>query len=937
MNTVSRLLSVWAVAAALSVSADITVSPGASNPAYPPTNPDPFAVVDLDLEGNILTVDDGSEVTISDTLSVGGRVVLESGATVSAMNTALFDDAGQSMTSSGAVFVNSATFDAGTFLSGAGSGLYLGIDGGTVTTDGTNFAGGQFLGFGMDNGAQFISNGDFSFTGMGAIPTSDSTFYLGPLIADPSVDAGSFDGTEAAGNTANATLIQNEETTNQTAVSTAVSNYSGTGAIDATLGNDILFRVNGNANLGGNTSDQTLFFGQDSSFTVTGNLTFGTGAMISNLVMLGADLDVGGQFFSRADDGSSSSIFFVDGTIDVGEWNHSATNVSTSALTVDRSTIQIGAGGDFDVRALNGSVSNLNISDSTITNLAGGILMQADGGSVQATNFGDTPVIINGDLVGGADNSSIQSLFASGDIALNGGDFVFLAGNSSTAVASLSTLKLTGDSVQTTHNGGGASLTQSFGNIDFDLTNGFLIEGFGDGTSSDITVSLGAEMVGDTGITGSIGNDFEVRSFGNSLNTSITIGDFSASIGGNLIFEMPALTNSESRLVLTEFAPEVSGDVLFDVARSPGAVDSTLQAAVGFSAGGNVSITENTIGSLMGSMDVGGTIVNSGQIDFEIANGDTVSATTFTLANLASSEGDLLIARGAFSRGTLEVNDLVEGLGTGTVTFDGGIYRTTMTNAALFSTFEPGDIVFDNDGACIDTNTFDLTTTFPFAGPGGLTKLGKGTLALDGTSTYTGDTVVVGGTLFVNGSIINSDEIFVGTINGNSGNTLELTENASLPGSSCIHLAPGNALRLPEEITSFSELSAALGSVVLKIRSNDQWVAVTGLNFASLTLEFDVGSDTTMITAPGGGLSEEDGFQITGVQVDGDQITLTWESLPDLIYGIEYSPDLSVGGWLDVTGFTSIPGSTGSSTTQTFTNPLGTPASTYFRINRTSH
>jgi hypothetical protein len=52
-------------------------------------------------------------------------------------------------------------------------------------------------------------------------------------------------------------------------------------------------------------------------------------------------------------------------------------------------------------------------------------------------------------------------------------------------------------------------------------------------------------------------------------------------------------------------------------------------------------------------------------------------------------------------------------------------------------------------GATIDSNGFDVLFTGSLTGPGGLTTVGPGSVALLGTNTYLGGTMVSSGTLIV--------------------------------------------------------------------------------------------------------------------------------------------------------------------------------------------
>ncbi|CFX14326.1 Outer membrane autotransporter barrel domain-containing protein (fragment) [Candidatus Filomicrobium marinum] len=113
------------------------------------------------------------------------------------------------------------------------------------------------------------------------------------------------------------------------------------------------------------------------------------------------------------------------------------------------------------------------------------------------------------------------------------------------------------------------------------------------------------------------------------------------------------------------------------------------------------------------------------------------------------------------NNGVLATRVVEKGLGSGVLSFDGGILRATSDEADFLRNFGAGDVTFGAGGAIFDTDGFDIGIGTDLQGAGGLTKLGGGTLTLAGESTYTGETTVSEGTLIVVGSIATSSQLTI--------------------------------------------------------------------------------------------------------------------------------------------------------------------------------
>ncbi len=155
--------------------------------------------------------------------------------------------------------------------------------------------------------------------------------------------------------------------------------------------------------------------------------------------------------------------------------------------------------------------------------------------------------------------------------------------------------------------------------------------------------------------------------------------------------------------------------------------------------------------------------------------------------------GNLSLApQGAsFAGGTTQINGgsigfpSLSSFGTGQITLNGGGLRwnaNTLDISPRLTALGAGGGVFDTNG-----NNVNLAAS-PITGPGGITKIGAGTLTITGSHPFSGSAIVEGGTLALNGTFTGKASIRVGS---NAAGTLNLNGNA---GSATTLSTPANAL-----------------------------------------------------------------------------------------------------------------------------------------------
>jgi T5SS/PEP-CTERM-associated repeat protein/autotransporter-associated beta strand protein len=307
-----------------------------------------------------------------------------------------------------------------------------------------------------------------------------------------------------------------------------------------------------------------------------------------------------------------------------------------------------------------------------------------------------------------------------------------------------------------------------------------------------------------------------------------------------------------------------NGQVTVSGAQSELATNSYLQVGAGGTgnlhvlAGGNVSagstVAIGVLASSDGAVSVSGsgsqltvgTALYNGYLSagtLSIGDGGVVSIGQFAdLGVLAGGSGTLNLDAG----GTLRVGgtDGVRQGAAGTAAFNLAGGTLQVTGSALTTTV-PATLT---NTSTIDTNKLGATFTGALSGTGGLAKTGAGTLTLNGTHTYTGDTAISAGQLTLNGSAASSAFTVsgTGTLGGNA------TVGALTVGAGGT-LAPGNS---PGTITAGNTTFAGGGTFQLQLNdatgsagTNWDQLAVDGTLTLSATSANPFTLDLTSLTA----------------------------------------------------------------------------------------
>lgn len=445
---------------------------------------------------------------------------------------------------------------------------------------------------------------------------------------------------------------------------------------------------------------------------------------------LAAVLTMGATCAARAADGTwigastGSSPTFGETWSDSGNWQGGSIP-GTIGGTTNPDTVFMNTQGHYTIELnANYNVKNINSTPGghghAIATQTGHILSLTDGGQITNTGNGNDKYFAPMRLEGGSGGSytfsgSFMKVYAPvNGTATTGGDYTLtLAGSG------------TGNAVETS-----GSYAGSIGN------------GAGGGTLSVIKAGSGTwSLVNANTYTGSttVRTGTLIFANANSFGTgssAIQLGDGSTGISDNLELRFRNNITLSRNIVVNNSNPSGTATIsVRDNLGSPQLSGSlTLNRDIQF-------VNENS-----GYLDVTGQITGTGGFT-------KLGVNRLTLSNANTFQGDAIL-----SSGELRLNN-INALQNSTLDAQAGNVTFNVSGA---QTYNLGglkgidDITLNDDSISVGSN--GQTNTFSGAllvgtGGGGLTKVGSGTLYLDGDCTYTGATTVNGGYLGGDGSI----------------------------------------------------------------------------------------------------------------------------------------------------------------------------------------
>ncbi|MCU0747994.1 MAG: autotransporter-associated beta strand repeat-containing protein, partial [Akkermansiaceae bacterium] len=548
--------------------------------------------------------------------------------------------------------------------------------------------------------------------------------------------------------------------------------------------------ISGSGNI--NFNDSSNRMGSDTGYILTGTNT------MSGTITLGANADVrvGGVTGNDTTAGAGTG-----GTLGTAGVNLSAT---TSTLTFSRSdthTVSNVISGSGAVR-IGGGVSGTSSQVITLsgantytgpTTLSNGTLK-----TTHLTALGTGTVNVNGGTLDLDANLTIGSLAGSASTVDSGNFTLTLNAASNSGTFYTGTFASTGSLVMR----GGSHTVQdnSTGATGGGAGNFFILQTAGSGTAFHLDTGSSATSRRDFGWTNDTGSVLTL----NSLQGHGALrGDAGSPTGG-------------VRNILVNQATDTTFDGSI-LSHTSGA--GVLRSLTLTKQGSGTLTLAGFIGEQTATAGVGADVVNltveGGLLD--VTNSANGTASNGTAGTMTVSGGTLAFSNNALGKG-----------GAGSVVMNGGTLRWNSGNTQDLTVSSRLTLV-SGKTATLDTNGNNVVLSNALGGGAinaSLTKTGSGSLTLEGSNAYTGNTLVSNGTLVINGSVS------TGTVSVASGATL--MGSGTIGGATTIDagatLSPGQSpglLTIDDALTLNGTTLMELGGQTLG--SGYDSIAVSGL------------------------------------------------------------------------------------------------------------